>query len=55
MSYFQDMLARMVGAQKREMEKRNAENEAYNRVLAENAEYVAGLNTLPFGNRFEGE
>ncbi len=55
MNYFQQMLERVLGAQKREQEKRDAEAEAYNRAMVENAEYIAGLNTLPYGTKFDGE
>jgi len=48
LNYFQDLLCRVLQAQKREQEKRNAENEAFNRAMAENAEYIANLDKLPF-------
>lgn len=55
MNYFQAFMERVLGAQKREQVKRDAEIEAYNRALTENAEYIAGLNTLPFKTKFDGE
>lgn len=48
MNYFQALMDRVLGAQMREQEKRDAEAEAYGRALTENAEYIANLNTLPF-------
>jgi hypothetical protein len=47
-NYFQALMERVLGTQKREQEKRDAEAEAYNRAMAENAEYIAGLERLPF-------
>lgn len=53
MNFFQEMLARVTGAQRREQEKRDAEAEAYNRAMAENAEYIAGLDKLAVQKRCE--
>lgn len=46
MNYFQAFMGRVLGAQKREQEKRDSETKAYNRAMAENAEYIAGLEKL---------
>lgn len=53
MNYFHAVMDRVLGAQKREQEKRDAEAEAYGRALTENAEYIANLDTLPFTWRNE--
>lgn len=43
---FEAIMARARAAQKREQEKRDAEIAAYNQAMAENAEYIAGLEKL---------
>ena len=42
-NYFLEILGRMTAFKKREQEKRDAEDEAFNRAMAENAEYIEGL------------
>ncbi len=49
MSYLQDVMARFGQFAAREREKRDVEAAELARVQAENAEYVARLDALPFG------
>lgn len=55
MNYLQALMNRVINFQETERKKRAAEEEAFQRAMVENAEYIAGLNTLPFGDRLEGE
>ena len=49
-TYMATVWQRVVDFRKREQEKRAAEEEAFNRAMAENAEYIANLANLPFGH-----
>jgi hypothetical protein len=49
-AYLSAMLDRVKAFRGREQEKRTAEEEAFNRAMAENAEYIANLDNLPFGH-----
>jgi len=51
-NFFQSLLQRVNAFHQREQEKRDAEDAELARVMTENAEYIAGLNTLPYGTGF---